>query len=462
MKAHYTADFRPVKPQLEPPEPAPKPSVRLAGVLRAPDGRTLLNPPTIELDELFKQPSPSPEMIPSVFKESVANSTKTVPVCEPFHLPFLFDNLPAIENSKKMMDKKSFYRQNDPLESFHSKIGQIEEPRPTVHLPEIPPLPNWERNFDSKPITVLSSAEPKTEEPRLNEHFEEIDTFLARNKVTVTPNTENNSAQKKMILPVVRGSREAVFRRKRTISVLKKRETVAVPFEKTANELLRTENLTKSYYKKKLKIPVLKGVNLSVRTGEFVSIVGQSGSGKSTLLHLLGTLDNPESGAIYFEEQRIDNLPVVRRDTLRNRSIGFIFQFYHLLPELTTLENVLSPLMIREGIFGYFFRRHLYIEKAKALLEKVGLSHRLKHKPSELSGGEMQRAAIARALISEPKILLADEPTGNLDAASATEIMELLQNLNQEQKLTIVMVTHDNAIANTADRIVRMVDGVIV
>ena len=223
--------------------------------------------------------------------------------------------------------------------------------------------------------------------------------------------------------------------------------------------LLVADALTKSYYKGKLKIPVLKGVNFFVRDGEFVAIVGQSGSGKSTLLHLLGTLDNPESGTIHFDGRRIDNLAIAKRDQLRNHSIGFIFQFYHLLPELTTLENVLSPLMIRENVFGYFRRRREHIETAKRLLDRVGLSHRLSHKPSELSGGEMQRAAIARALVSEPRILLADEPTGNLDAQSAAEIIELLRSLNQDHDLTIVMVTHDLSVAQSADRIVRMIDG---
>ncbi|MDR0611182.1 MAG: ABC transporter ATP-binding protein [Planctomycetaceae bacterium] len=525
MKARPTADFRPVKPCLDPPEPPPpppeptppKPSVRLAGVLRGPDGRTLLNPPIIELDELFEEPLPlpmvSPKMIPSPFKESVAHSTRTAtPVRESsFHMPFLYENIPAVENPKTIFERKLFDRHDDPIDRFHSKIDRLEEPQQAIHLPEIPPLPNWERDFDAKPVTVSSSppsaksspssAQTNLQEFQSNEHFEKIDIFPTRNKMTTSPDSNNDSVQekeseqntntaqnkntaqntdieqnidieqkkyfeqKKIILPVihfVHGNSETVFRRKRSVSVPKKRELPVVQYEKSVNELLRTENLTKSYYRKKLKIPVLRGVNLTVRVGEFVSVIGQSGSGKSTLLHLLGTLDNPESGTVYFEGQRIDNLPIVRRDYLRNRSIGFIFQFYHLLPELTTLENVLSPLMIREGIGGYFFRRGLYLEKAKVLLEKVGLSHRLKHKPCELSGGEMQRAAIARALISEPKILLADEPTGNLDSTSAAEIMELLQHLNKEQKLTIVMVTHDNTIANTADRIVRMVDGVIV
>ncbi len=234
-----------------------------------------------------------------------------------------------------------------------------------------------------------------------------------------------------------------------------------VPRNEPGDVVLVTEALTKSYYKGKLQIPVLKGVDFSVREKEFVAIVGQSGSGKSTLLHLLGTLDNPESGAILFNGKRIDNLPIAKRDRLRNRNIGLIFQFYHLLPELTTLENVLSPLMIRESVFGYFARRRGYIAAAKELLERVGLSHRLNHKPSELSGGEMQRAAIARALVTQPRILLADEPTGNLDAQSAREIIDLLRQLNREHDLTIVMVTHDLNVAKAADRTVHMIDGII-
>ncbi|MCL2006419.1 MAG: ABC transporter ATP-binding protein [Planctomycetaceae bacterium] len=226
--------------------------------------------------------------------------------------------------------------------------------------------------------------------------------------------------------------------------------------------MLLTKGITKSYTKKRLSIPVLKGVNFSVGKGEFVSIVGQSGSGKSTFLHLLGTLDAPDAGEIYFDGERIDSLSAARRDLLRNRSIGFIFQFYHLLPELTALENVLAPLMIRSGLLEYWLNRRKYQAKARMLLEQVGLSHRLKHKPNELSGGEMQRTAIARALISEPQILLADEPTGNLDAASAKEVIQLLRELCTLHKLTVIMVTHDYEIAAVADRTVQMFDGVVV
>lgn len=223
--------------------------------------------------------------------------------------------------------------------------------------------------------------------------------------------------------------------------------------------LLSAHGVEKSYRKGKHEVPVLLGVDFEIAASEFVAIVGQSGSGKSTLLHLLGTLDAPDSGEIQFEGGRIDNLPTSSRDLLRNQYFGMIFQFYHLLPELSALENVLIPRMISEGAFRYWRNRRLHRERAEHLLELVGLSHRLKHKPRELSGGEMQRAAIARALIAEPQVLLADEPTGNLDSKTGEEIMEILRTLNADQNLTIVMVTHDAAIASQADRIVRLVEG---
>lgn len=225
--------------------------------------------------------------------------------------------------------------------------------------------------------------------------------------------------------------------------------------------LLAASGLRKAYRKGSHTIPVLRGVSLAVRHGEFLAIVGQSGSGKSTLLHLLATLDAPSQGEVRFEGRRIDRLPNSQRDRLRNRDLGMIFQFYHLLPELTALENVLAPLMIAEGLWGYFRRRKLYLKRATQLLEMVGLGHRLKHRPGELSGGEMQRAAIARALIAQPKLLLADEPTGNLDHATGRDILEILGSLNRRQNLTIVMVTHDLSIAKQADRVVRLADGCI-
>ena len=222
---------------------------------------------------------------------------------------------------------------------------------------------------------------------------------------------------------------------------------------------LEALNLKKSYRKGPVEIPVLRGVDLVVSQGEFLAIVGQSGSGKSTLLHLLGTLDAPDSGTITFEGRRIDNLPGTSRDELRNRHFGMIFQFYHLLPELTTLENTLAPLMIGESVWGFFERQRRHRATASHLLELVGLKDRLNHRPRELSGGEMQRAAIARALVTQPSLLLADEPTGNLDQKTGGEILQILRSLNRQENLTIVMVTHDPAIARLADRVVRLADG---
>jgi lipoprotein-releasing system ATP-binding protein len=222
---------------------------------------------------------------------------------------------------------------------------------------------------------------------------------------------------------------------------------------------LGAKDLYKSYRKGAVEVPVLRGVCLNVRRGELLAIVGQSGSGKSTLLHLFGTLDAPDRGEIHYDGRRIDNLPARARDQLRNRRFGMIFQFYHLLPELTTLENVLSPLMIADGFVSYLRHRRQHRARAKQLLEMLGLGHRLRHRPRELSGGEMQRAAIARALIAGPDLLLADEPTGNLDASTGRDIVRLLRDLNVTNKLTIVMVTHDQAIAEHADRIVRLTSG---
>lgn len=223
--------------------------------------------------------------------------------------------------------------------------------------------------------------------------------------------------------------------------------------------LLEARGLKKSYFKAGHEIPVLRGVNLAVEKGEFLAIIGQSGSGKSTLLHLLATLDAADAGEVWLDGERIDNLPPRRRDALRNRRLGMIFQFYHLLPELTALENVLAPLMICEGIWGWLRRRRTHVQHARRLLEQVGLAQRWQHRPRELSGGEMQRTAIARALAPGPAILLADEPTGNLDQHTAAEIMQLLRSLNRQHGLTIVMVTHDLANAQQAHRVVRLVEG---
>jgi len=193
--------------------------------------------------------------------------------------------------------------------------------------------------------------------------------------------------------------------------------------------------------------------------GELIAVVGASGSGKSTLLHLLGLLDAPDSGSVVLDGERIDNVRDRRRDELRNQTFGFIFQFYHLLPELSALENVMDASPDSLGVGAYWRHRRRLRAEAAAILDRVGLGHRLKHRPSELSGGELQRAAIARAVNGGPSILLADEPTGNLDAATGQGVIELLRDLNRERELTMIMVTHDAQIAQQADRTVRLVEG---
>jgi lipoprotein-releasing system ATP-binding protein len=228
----------------------------------------------------------------------------------------------------------------------------------------------------------------------------------------------------------------------------------------TAETILRADGIHKSFHKGS-EVPVLRGVDLDVARGEFLAIVGSSGSGKTTLLHLLGTLDRPDQGAIYWRGERLDNQPSAVRERFRNRRCGFVFQFYHLLPELTALENVLVPRMIELGPLSYWKQRKKWVRRATDLLDRVGLSHRLTHRPAELSGGEMQRTAIARALLSEPEILLADEPTGNLDAQTGQSIFDLLSELREEARLTLVLVTHDPHLASRADRTCRLSQGVL-
>ena len=217
--------------------------------------------------------------------------------------------------------------------------------------------------------------------------------------------------------------------------------------------------LAKSYWKGRNEVPVLRGVEVEAEHGELVAVVGASGSGKSTLLAHPGPARHPGCRHGAGRWKRIDNRPERHRDAMRNRTFGFIFQFYHLLPELTALENVMMPqsdparrLVVLEGAAQ--IRR-----EAAELLERVGLGHRLTHRPSELSGGEMQRAAIARALAGRPPILLADEPTGNLDAGSGQGVLDLLRDLNRERGLTMMLVTHDQQIAQQADRVVRLAEG---
>ncbi len=216
-------------------------------------------------------------------------------------------------------------------------------------------------------------------------------------------------------------------------------------------------DLHKTYRLGHVDVPVLKGCSLAVEPGEWLAILGSSGSGKSTLLHLLGGLDRPDPGGgdILYEGRPLANRSTRSLDRYRARTVGFVFQFYHLLPELTVLENAMLPGLVPGGIGGGPARR-----RVRELLDRFGLSHRLHHRPRELSGGERQRTAIARALANDPQILLADEPTGNLDAHTGEEILDLLAEAHREG-LTIVMVTHDQQIADRADRDGRLVDGIL-
>lgn len=220
--------------------------------------------------------------------------------------------------------------------------------------------------------------------------------------------------------------------------------------------ILKATNIYKSYVCDEIKVDVLKGLNLEVEKGEILVIVGASGIGKSTLLNLLGTLDKPDKGEIQFEGKNISQLNGRKLAKFRNESIGFIFQFHHLLPEFSACENVLLP-----GLIARKEKKGLQKE-ANLLLEKVGLGERKNHKPTQLSCGEAQRVAIVRALINAPLLVLADEPTGNLDSNTANEVYNLMQKLIKERNHTLVMVTHNEELAKRGDRIVRLVDGNII
>ncbi len=219
------------------------------------------------------------------------------------------------------------------------------------------------------------------------------------------------------------------------------------------NSLLETVDLHKSYGSGAAKVEVLKGINLKVAAGETVALVGASGAGKSTLLHILGTLDRPTSGEVLFKGDNIFKLGDNALATFRNRTVGFVFQFHHLLPEFSALENTMVPLLIAGQ------KRDVAAPVAERLLRDVGLAHRLTHKPGELSGGEQQRVAIARSLVLSPQILLADEPTGNLDMKTSEGVHALLGELQQKWGLTLVVVTHNEHLASAMGRVVRLADG---
>ncbi len=223
--------------------------------------------------------------------------------------------------------------------------------------------------------------------------------------------------------------------------------------------ILRGSGLKKSFKMGDSKVLVLKHVDISIKSGEFIAIEGRSGSGKSTLLHMLGALDDADDGTIEYQGTNLNALSARERSRLRNTQFGFVFQFYHLLPELNVLENAMLSSMIEHSWMSFKTNGKAIRERAMSILEELGMGHRLKHRPNQLSGGERQRVAIARALMNSPKVLFADEPTGNLDADTGRQIMAVLEGLHQTAGQTIVMVTHDRALARESDRVLVLVDG---
>ncbi len=223
--------------------------------------------------------------------------------------------------------------------------------------------------------------------------------------------------------------------------------------------ILRAQGLRKSFRMGDSTVTVLKHADLTLNTGEFVAIEGRSGSGKSTLLHILGALDSVEAGSVQYQGQDIASMGGNARSRLRNTQFGFVFQFYHLLPELNVTENTLLAPMIENSWWGFRTRARELRQRSTELLTQLGMEHRLKHRPNQLSGGERQRVAIARALMNSPRILFADEPTGNLDAETGQQIMGVLEHLHRTRGQTIVMVTHDRTLARQADRVLVLKDG---
>jgi len=223
---------------------------------------------------------------------------------------------------------------------------------------------------------------------------------------------------------------------------------------KSGVPVLAATNLSKTFNEGKSQVTILHGLDLSIEAGEFVSIIGSSGSGKSTLLHLLGGLDLPTTGEVRVHGELLSAMNETQRGDVRNQSLGFVYQFHHLLPEFDAVENVAMPLLLR---------RQVSVDQARIqavdLLKRVGLGHRLDHKPGELSGGERQRVALARALVTRPSVVLADEPTGNLDRRTATDILALFSELRRDLGMALLVVTHDDSLAAAADRILQMQDG---
>lgn len=223
--------------------------------------------------------------------------------------------------------------------------------------------------------------------------------------------------------------------------------------------MLRAEKIYKTYKSGKRELQVLRGIDLEIKKGEMLALVGPSGAGKSTLLHIMGGLDRPGSGNVLFNDKDLYRLSDKKRAWVRNSKIGFVFQFYHLLPEFTALENTIMPALIWAK--GSRFKARGTRDRAESLLKEFGLEDRLTHRPGELSGGEQQRVAIARALINGPELLLCDEPTGNLDSAMGGEILNILFGLNKKNNMTVVIVTHDKEIARRSGKVVEIRDGML-